>query len=470
MPEQNRFLEGSFAPVAEEITAFDLPVTGRVPAELTGRYLRNGPNPMGLDDPAARWPSATQAPSTASYHWFLGPGMVHGVRLRDGRAEWYRNRWVRSKLRAESLGEKWPAGPVHADMDFAANTHIISHAGRTLATVEAGPLPYELSGELDTVGPCDFAGTLPGGFAAHTKVDPRTGDLHAIAYYWGWDHVQHIVIDPAGQVNRTTDIPVADGPMMHDFALTGNYVVLYDLPVTFSMDAVTAGQQYPYTWNPAHEARVGLLPRDGSAGDIRWLKVDPCWVFHTLNAYDDGHRVVADLCRYPRGYDVSTLGGHGPVTLDRWTIDPAAGKVIEERLDDRGQEFPRLNDRLASQPHRYGYSVVIGEVSQATVSLSGDFADQAFANALLKHDLARGTVETHGFGRDAAVGEGVFAPASPDGSEDDGYVMAFVHNPDRGAADLVIIAAQDFAGEPVARIHLPARIPLGFHGSWIADQ
>src|SRR6266498_755307 len=159
MNAQSRFLENSFAPVSEEITAFDLPVTGRVPAELCGRYLRNGPNPMGLDDP--------------TYHWFLGPGMVHGVRLRDGRAEWYRNRWVRSRLLAESLGEKWPAGPVHADFDFAANTHIIAHAGRTLATVEAGPLPYELSGELDTVGPCDFGATLPGGFAAHTKPDRR---------------------------------------------------------------------------------------------------------------------------------------------------------------------------------------------------------------------------------------------------------------------------------------------------------
>jgi carotenoid cleavage dioxygenase len=51
MPAHNRFLEGSFAPVTEEITAFDLPVTGRLPAELSGRYLRNGPNPLGRDDP-----------------------------------------------------------------------------------------------------------------------------------------------------------------------------------------------------------------------------------------------------------------------------------------------------------------------------------------------------------------------------------------------------------------------------------
>jgi carotenoid cleavage dioxygenase len=456
MPAQNLFLEGSFAPVAGEITAFDLPVTGRVPAELNGRYLRNGPNPMGLDEPG--------------YHWFLGPGMVHGVRLRDGRAEWYRNRWVRSRSVAESLGEEWPAGPVHDDMDFAANTHIIHHAGRYLATVESGPLPYELSGELDTLGPCDFGGTLPGGFAAHTKPDRRTGELNAIAYYWAWDHVQHVVINAAGQVSRTTDIAVTDGPMMHDFALTDKYLVLFDLPVTFSMDAVSAGLKMPYTWNPGHQARVGLLPRDGNSGEVRWLEIAPCWVFHTLNAYDDGDRVVVDLCRYEGRYDVSILAGQGPLTLDRWIIDPVAGKLAQQRLDDRIQEFPRVDDRVIARPHRYGYSAVIGEVSQATVSLSGDFADDAFANALLKHDLAVGSVQAHEFGPGATTGEAVFAPASPDAAEDDGYVMAFVHDPGRGAADLVILAAQDFTSEPVARVHLPARIPLGFHGSWIADE
>src|SRR5580698_10522770 len=99
----NTFLQGPFAPGTDEITAFDLPVTGRIPAELNGRYLRNGPNPLGLDDPG--------------YHWFIGAGMVHGVRLRDGRAEWDRNRWVRSRRVAEAIGETWAQGPVHAESD-----------------------------------------------------------------------------------------------------------------------------------------------------------------------------------------------------------------------------------------------------------------------------------------------------------------------------------------------------------------
>ena len=99
-------------------------------------------------------------PRDPHYHWFIGTGMVHGVRLRDGHAEWYRNRWVRSKAVAESLRREWPGGAVHAGMDFAADTHIIAHGGRTLATVEAGPLPYELS-EGWALATYDFGGHCP---------------------------------------------------------------------------------------------------------------------------------------------------------------------------------------------------------------------------------------------------------------------------------------------------------------------
>jgi carotenoid cleavage dioxygenase len=104
-------------------------------------------------------------------------------------------------------------------------------------------------------------------------------------------------------------------------------VVLFDLPVTFSMAEASAGSQLPYAWNPSHQPRVGLLPRAGAVREVRWLEVDPCWVFHTLNAYDDGDRVVVDMCRYEGAYDVGDLAQQGPLTLERWTVDPAAGRV-----------------------------------------------------------------------------------------------------------------------------------------------
>ena len=184
----SRYLEGNYAPVREERTVTDLPVTGTIPDHLDGRYLRNGPNPVVDPDPA-------------TYHWFLGTGMVHGIRLRDGAAHWYRNRWVRSADVARALGEQPRPGPVHAGFDFAANTHVVGHAGRTLAIVEAGPRPYELTDELDTVGPCDFDGTLPGGYTAHPLEDPATGELHAVSYYWGWgNRVQYSVVGVDGRL------------------------------------------------------------------------------------------------------------------------------------------------------------------------------------------------------------------------------------------------------------------------------
>ncbi|PZG43839.1 carotenoid oxygenase [Spongiactinospora gelatinilytica] len=454
--EKNPF-QGGYAPVTEEITAFDLPVTGRLPESLSGRFLRNGPNPLDLEDPHP--------------HLLVDNGMVHGVRIRDGRAEWYRNRWVRSDKIAAALGEK----PRSGGISEASSTHVIGHAGKTLALMEAGAPVVELTYELDTVGRTDFGGTLPGGLTAHSKIDQRTGELHAVAYDVArHDRVQHVVVSPAGQVTGVTDIAVTDGPMMHDFALTGKYVAVYDLPVTFSMAAAEAGVRLPYAWNDAHRARVGLLPRDGGGKGIRWFDVDPCWVFHTLNAYDDGDRVVIDVVAYDTLFVDAKLPTGGPPALERWTIDLAAGAVKRERLDDRPQEFPRIDERRSGLAHRYGYTVqtqeFLRQVSRDAQDLS-DLPAPAFGAALLKHDLRTGSREEHLFPRGFYAGEPVFVPGDPEAesAEDDGYVMAYVHNADRDAADLVVLSAQDFAGGPIATVHLPARVPLGFHGSFVAD-
>ncbi|MEV6836626.1 carotenoid oxygenase family protein [Streptomyces sp. NPDC051133] len=460
-PRHFPFLEGAFEPVTEELTAFDLPVTGRVPRELNGRFLRNGPNVLGLEDPRA-------------HHWMLGEGMVHGVRLRDGRAEWYRNRWVRSSQVAKKLGEPHP-GPVPPD-DFACNTHVIPYRGRILALQESGPPPYELDGELNTRGTYDFRGTLEGAFTAHTKFDAHAGELHAIAYYPAWDHVRHLVVDPAGRVARTTRIPVADAPMMHDFALTERHVVVFDIPVTFDPEAAGRGAPVPYVWNRHHPARVGVMRRTG--GPVRWFAIDPVFFSHTLNAYDEGGSVVVDLTSYPAPFDVAGRGSDGPYAagtarLERWTIDLRHGRVRQRVLDDRPQEFPRVHEGLVSRRHRFGYTAAAADMTAAYLTPDGGAPpDRAFSNAIVKHDLLRGGTQVHRLPRQAAAGEAVFVPRDPQdaqAAEDDGYAIAYVHDPDRGAADLLILAAQDFTGEPVARVHLPGRVPLGFHGSWIPD-
>ncbi|KFZ80959.1 dioxygenase [Amycolatopsis sp. MJM2582] len=445
------FLEGAFAPVTEEVTAFGLPVTGRIPSDLCGRYLRTGPNVLGLEDPRA-------------HHWMLGEGMVHGVRLRDGKAEWYRNRWVRSSGVAAKLGERYP-WPVPAE-DFAPNTHVMAHHGRILALQESGAPPYELDGELNTLGPFDFGGSLEGSYTAHTKFDARADELHAVTYHPTWDHVRHLMVDRTGRVVRTTRIPVTDSPMMHDFGLTENYVVVFDVPVTFDPQP---GKVVPYKWNTDHPARVGVMKRDG--GPVRWFGVDPVFYSHTLNAYEQGSTVVVDLTTMPAPFEVAGKQGFGgpsasgPPVLERWTIDLAQGRVRRRVLDDRPQEFPRVNESLVSRRHRYGYSASPGELFDVYLDKPSD----SFGNALIKHDLRHGRSEVHRFGRGADASEAVFVPSSRGKAEDDGYALAYVNNPDRNASDLVILAAQDFTAKPLARIHLPRPVPLGFHGSWVAD-
>jgi carotenoid cleavage dioxygenase len=447
----NPYLQGNYAPVHEELTATELAVSGSIPEELCGRYLRNGPNPV-------------MAPDPATYHWFTGSGMVHGIRLRDGGAEWYRNRWVRAPEVAKALGEEPKPGPVHANMDFAANTNVIGHAGRTFAIVEAGSLPYELTDELETVGPCDFDGTLAGGYTAHPKRDPQSGELYAVSYFWGWgDDVDVSIIDTSARVRSSRRVTLGGSVSLHDCAITERAIVLLDLPVIFSMEAVTEGASFPYRWQDGYQSRVGLLPREGDSTEVVWHDVEPCYVFHVMNAYDEpgGKGIVLDVVRHPSMFRTHLLGpSEGTPTLERWHLDGNGGAVKEERLDDHGQEFPRVDERVVGRPHRYGYAVAVGTNDDIVGAES----------MLVCHDLERGTSVERSFGRGAVVGEAVFVPRADDAVEDDGWLLTLAYSPDKDTSALYVLNAADPAGEPQAVVELPQRVPVGFHGNWVPDQ
>ncbi|WP_409436425.1 carotenoid oxygenase family protein [Mycobacterium sp. SMC-14] len=499
VPLANPYLEGVMGPVQTELTATDLRVTGQIPDYLDGRYLRNGPNPVAEVDPA-------------SYHWFTGDPMVHGVALSDGRARWYRNRWVRTPAVCAALGEPLPDRiDVRAGMQSVGpNTNVLGHAGKTLALVEGGVANYELTEELDTVGTCDFDGTLAGGYTAHPHRDPVSGELHAVSYSFARGNtVQYSVIDTAGRARRTVDIEVTGSPMMHDFSLTEKYVVVYDLPVTFDSAQVLPVSMprwlkaparmvlsslvgrvrvpspitamvnrdsrppggLPYSWNADYPARIGVMPRDGEAqgwvrageAQVRWFEVEPCYVFHPLNAYTEvspaGHELlVLDVVRYAKVFDVDRRGpGDAPPTLDRWTINLDTGAVRTESRDDRPQEFPRINDALLGSKHRFGYAVGIngGFIGDVQAEMS---------TTLYKHDYLTGSSITAPIDPQLVLGEMSFVPRPGGRDEDDGILMGMGHHRGRNEGQLVILDAATC--EPVATVHLPQRVPMGFHGNW----
>jgi carotenoid cleavage dioxygenase len=444
---ENRYLVGNFAPVRDELTETDLPVEGTVPPELSGRLLRIGPNPI--------------APDPAEYHWFTGDGMIHAVELRDGKAASYRNRWVRTDQASSLLGEDTiPGQPedVFPAGSSVANTHVVAHAGRIFALVEVC-LPTQVRPDLSTVGRYDFGGQLRSSMTAHPKMDPVTGEMLFFGYDpFGPPWLRFHVVDAAGELVRSEDIDIQGPSMVHDFAITERHVVFFDLPVVFDFDLV-GKRPFPAAWKPGYGARVGVMPRDGGNEDVRWFEVELCYVFHPLNAYDDNGRVVVDVARHAKMFDRDIYSpAEQPPTLDRWTIDLDAGKVIEERLDDRPQEFPRVDERVVGRPHRFGYTTPFG-IDDDGIQLGG----------LVKHDLRGGTSEARSFGRGTHAGEGVFVPASDDAGEDEGWVLSVVYDEARDASDLIVVDATDFSGPPVATVRLPQRVPFGFHGSWIPE-
>lgn len=429
------FLSENYAPVADELTEFNLPVEGAIPSDLTGWYLRNGPNP--------RKPTE---------HWFLGDGMVHGVRIEGGRAAWYRNRWVRT----DSFKQEFPLYNADGTRNLrasVANTHIINHAGKTLALVESS-LPYQITNDLETVGAYDFDGKLDNSMTAHPKICPTTGEMHFFGYGSIFaPHVTYHRADVDGQLVVSRPLEVKALTMMHDFALTANYVVFMDLPIVFDLDlAVSSSGDMPYRWDDSYGARLGVLRRDDPYGQVRWFEIDPCYVFHVANAYDDGGSIIIQAVRYPELWR-GNAGFDAEGTMWTWTVDLQNGTVSERQLDDRIVEFPRIDDRLASLRARYSVSV-------------GD-------HSLVRHDLASGEAAEHRFdtaGSQGVPGEAVFVPsASGPADESSGWYLGYVYDPVRDGSDLVIVDASDFSGPPVARIKLPQRIPYGFHGNWIAD-
>jgi carotenoid cleavage dioxygenase len=318
-----------------------------------------------------------------------------------------------------------------------------------------------LTDDLETVRFTDFDGGLPGGFTAHPKRHPGTGELHAAGYWWQRPGiVDYVVVGLDGSVVHHAAIPTPGNPMVHDCSITDTAMVIYDLPCTFDLQAGLEGWPFPYRWNPDHAARLGVLPLRGSADQVQWFQIDPCYVFHPINAYDVGTRVVIDVIRHPKVFATDLWGpNEGAPATWRYVLDRATGTATEQQLDDRPLEFPRIDERVVGRQHRYSWAVEISLAPDGDVLWPG--------TGLVRRDQASQTSTLRTFGPGRTVGEAVFVPRSPDAGADDGWYLAFVHDAATDRSELVVLDGQGWSDEPVAVVHLPARVPLGFHGSWV---
>ena len=435
-------LRDNWAPVLDEITESDLRVDGMIPPQLNGTYIRTGPNPA----------------SGTSGHWFFGDGMVHGVRLANGIAEWYRNRFIETPNISDPLDD--PMAGMGDLSRGTGNTHVVAHRDQILC-LEEGHWPWRIDNELNTVGVQNYDGALTCSMTAHPKVCPITGELLAFSYLSaGAPFLHYIRVGADGVLQQIEGIEIPNMVMMHDFNVTQNHVIFMDLPVCFDLGALETG--FPFMFKRDAGARLGVMPRNGTNADVRWFEIDPCYVFHPVNAHEQGDTIVLHVSRQPEAFGSSNDDYAEVGRLWRWTIDLTKGTVTEQQIDDRPGDFGRVNDRMIGLDARYGYLMAMGG--------EGNSEEPVYGSALWKYDLRDGTCREHQLGDGVRGAEPVFAPSADDCGEDEGWIISLAHDTKSDESRLLIIDAQNFSAPPVATIHLPRRVPYGAHGSWIPDR
>lgn len=448
-------LGGNFLPVQRETDAAGLKVRqGRIPPELSGVYMRNGPNPEF---------------QPISYAYPLdGDGMIHAVYLEGGRAR-YRNRFVRTdNLAIErraghavygSFTRPAPIDPSillpgesRAPIKNGAFINIIRQGTHLIALNEATNC-YEMSMELETIGQWKAGTAEPIRMGAHNRRHPKTGDLYALEYTWREPTVRFHRIDPAGVLVSTVSLDLPMPTMIHDFVLTERHIVLIAGPAVFDLKAAQAGQSM-LQWRPELGMRIALLPLDGGAP--AWIEGEPFFAYHFANGFERGREIVVDYVHHEKFSFAATL----PPTFRRLTIDPAARTFRIAQFADIVTEFPRINHLREALPTRYAYMP----------TLTDTFADAnpaaATFNTMLKFDTETGAIARHDFGN-RIVGEGAFVPRPGATREDDGYIAAFVFDPADRSSSFVLLDAGRIEEPPVAVVALPQRVPQGLHGNWI---
>lgn len=459
---RNPYVEGPYAPIHDEIEVDDLEVIGEIPEELFGVYVRNGPNPRFA--PKGR------------HHWFDGDGMLHAVRFEGGRAS-YRNRYVRTdayQRESEAGDGLWyglmePAIHNPRDMPIkdTANTDVIFHNGSLLTLWYLAGQPYRVDAEtLATLGPEDFSGKLDVDVSAHAKVDWRTGEMFFFDQSFRPPYLSYGVADGDNQLVHVTPIELPGPRQPHDMAITDNYAILMDLSLFADPEALAAGR-YRVEFHRDLPSRFGVLPKRGGGDEIRWFDAKPCYIYHVVNAWEEGDEVVLIGCRVKEPEPETRLPGslgrmlaflRLDAQLYEWRFDMKTGQTRERALDDANTEFPTIHHMRTGQKSRYAYNV----------HLSDD--PTLFFDGIFRYDLETGDIARHWFGEDRVGSEAPLAPRPGATAEDDGYLVSFVHDMREDRSEVVILDAADIEAGPIARVLLPQRVPLGFHAVWVPGE
>jgi len=456
-------LQGNYAPLRMECDLNDLIVEGEIPKELYGSYYRNGPDPQ--------FP-----PMGGAYHWFAGDGMIHAFHFENGKVS-YRNRWVRtSRWKQERKAGKSLVNifnPMEPDPlwnpegeNGTANTNILFHAGKLLALEEGHP-PFEIDPfSLESIGSWNYDGNLKSPMTAHPKIDPLTGEMIGFGYSaggFGSKKMSYFVIDTNGNMKTYEEFDAPFSSMVHDFMVTSKHVIFPIFPLTIDIERAMKGEP-PITWEPDKGSHIGVMPREGTVEDIKWITDAACFFFHPMNAYSEGNKIIADVMQFEEAPGFPHADGSTPdpkkaeARLNRWEINLSSnsGNINKNYLDDDIGEFPRMDERFSMLNYRHGYYACS----------IGNHPPGISFNAIAHRDHQTGTKEFFVLNKQDAVEEPLFVPSSKEAEEGKGFLISLAFRGTENRSDLLIFDADNVASGPIATAKLPHRVPHGFHGNW----
>jgi len=286
------------------------------------------------------------------------------------------------------------------------------------------------------------------------------------------------VVDSDGSLKHLESVDVPLPTVKHDMAITERFSLILDFPLTIAPEKLLSGEK-PAAFESDKPSRIGVMPRYGKNDDIKWFDVDTSWVFHVLNAYEEGDDVVLQACRTPgtnltpsaQGEDWSEKSWrYGSIFHNRiyeWRLNMATGEVKEGIIGpyETWPEFPTINPRYVGRKNRFAYCVDydyrISRVLEAPAS-------PTLVKFTLAPDIA---MERHDLGPNRFGEEGTFVPrGGSEAAEDDGWLVTFVYDENIDRSEVRIIDCSNFCGSPVCRLGLPGRVPFGFHGTFVPKQ
>lgn len=468
--------QGFNAPSRVEADIYDLEVDGEIPKEINGVFYHVRPDPQ-------------YPPKMGDDIYFNGDGMVSMFYFENGHVD-FKCRYVRTdkfvlerKARRALFG--YYRNPYFDDPSVkgvprgTANTHVVYHAGKLFALKEDSPPVAMDPLTLETFGYWDFNGKLTSEtFTAHPKIDPQTGEMICFGYASkgiATPDITYYVVNAQGEIVHEVWFKAPYAALIHDFAVTRDYVIFPIVPIIASLERAKEGKP-TFGWDGTKEVYLGVIPRYGEAKDVRWFKGPNLFASHVMNAFNDGPKVYVDIPvaegnMFPFFPDVHGLPfdrSKAQSRLTRWMMDMSSSNDTfeQQQLTNMVGEFPRIDERYAMDHYRHGYLCVTDLSRPRDESVMGSITGM-FINCIGHIDLATGKEKEFYVGPRATLQEPTFIPKSQKAGEGEGYLVALVNRYDEMRSDLILLDAQHVDEGPIATVHLPLRLRQGLHGSWV---